>query len=121
MRTAYCPKSHVELASEYAGRPYGHVPGHQWHDVDVVISERDGRFRCHVVESTGSSQGRGADQEHNRTEVIGRGDSITEAADNARQMAVDADVHLAYLTSALSLAVDAAEEALADVAVGGAV
>ena len=48
------PTSHTELASESAGKSYGHyghAPGHQYHDVDVVISAKGERFRVHVVES----------------------------------------------------------------------
>lgn len=112
MRTAYCPKSHVELANESAGKDYGHVPGHQYHDVDVVVSERGEKFRCHVVESWGSAQG--YDEEHGRREAIGRGDSIRGAIDDARGRAKDAGIECEYLEQALSLAEDSAEEAWAD-------
>lgn len=111
-RTAYAPKSHEELASETAGKPYGHVPGHQYHDADCVISRRGGKFRCHIVESWGSAQGH--DEEHGRLEVIGRGDSIRAAAAEAVSRANAAGMLAEYLTRAVSLAEDAAEEKLAD-------
>ena len=109
-QTAYCPKSHTELASVTAGKPYGHVPGHRYHDVDVVISTRDGSsFRVHVCEHMGSAQGR--DEEHDRREVVGRGGSIGSACDNARIMAKDAGIVCEYFAQALSQAQDEAEEA----------
>lgn len=111
MRTAYCPKSHVELSNESAGKPYGHVPGHQYHDVDVVVSRKGDKFRCHVVESWGSAQG--YDEEHGRREVIGRGDSIGECVADARDRAGSAGIVCEYLETALSLAEDAAEENVA--------
>lgn len=112
MRTAYCPKSHVELASESSGKAYGHVPGHQYHDVDVVISERSGKFRCHVVESWGSAQG--YDEEHGRREAIGRGETIRAAVSDARTRSRDSGITCEYLEQALSMAEDAAEESFAD-------
>ena len=108
MRTAYSPKSHRELSDVTVGEEYGHVPGHHYHDVDVVISERRGKYRCHVVESWGSSQG--YDEEHGRREVIGRGDSIEAAADDARRESVSAGIECEYLVQAVSLSVDAAIE-----------
>jgi hypothetical protein len=112
MRTAYCPKSHTEQSSESAGKAYGHVPGHQYHDVDVVVSviERaDGdKFRCHVVESWGSAQG--YDEEHGRREAIGRGESIREVCRDARSRAEQAGIDCEYLEQAMSKAEDTAEE-----------
>jgi hypothetical protein len=115
MRTAYCPKSHEELADRSAGNEYGHVPGHQYHDVDVVISTRGGKYRVQVVESWGSCQG--YNEEHGRREVIGRGDTIREAVADARDAAQQADISISYLTQALSRAEDDAEEKLADASV----
>lgn len=70
MRTAYCPKTHRELASTSVGTEHGHVAGHNYNDVDVVISQSlDGRFRCHIVESWGSAQG--YDIENGRREARG--------------------------------------------------
>jgi hypothetical protein len=111
MRTAYCPKSHTELSSESAGAAYGHVPGHQYHDVDVVVSERSGKYRCHVVEVWGSAQG--YDEEHGRKEAIGRGETIREACSEARSRAREAGIECQYLEQAMSKAEDVAEEAVA--------
>jgi hypothetical protein len=112
MLTAYAPKTHNKLADACAGVPYGHVPGHQYHDVDVVISRsRSGRFRCHAVESWGSAQGCRSYQEHGRIEVIGRGDDIREACEDAMDRGQQAGMHVSYLTSALAAAEDEAEEA----------
>ena len=113
MRTAYCPKSHDELASITKGGEYGHVPGHQYHDVDVVLSRRGDKYRCHIVESWGSAQG--YDEEHGRREVIGRGDSIRECIDDAKQNAVAVGMdECQYLAQAICCAEDAAEEFVAD-------
>lgn len=112
MRTAYCPTTHEELAKTRAGKPYGHVPGHQYHDVEVVVSRRGGKYRCHVVESWGSAQG--YDEEHGRREAIGRGESIAECVADGRRRAGAAGIDCEYLESALSLAEDEAEELLAD-------
>ena len=118
MRTAYCPTSHEELASESVGVPYGHVPGHQYHDVDVVISVRNkvagGGYRVHIVESWGSAQG--FDEEHGRREVIGRGGSIRAAIVDTRERVVRATITVEFFEQALSLAEDAAEEAAANAA-----
>ena len=112
MRTAYCPKSHEELASESTGNAYGHVPGHQYRDVDVVVSRKGDKYRVHVVESWGSAQG--YDEEHGRREAIGRGDSIREAISNARRRAKDCGIETEYLEQSLCKAEDAAEEAISE-------
>jgi len=107
-----CPKRHRQLGSASVGNEYGHVPGHTYHDVDVLISisAANNKIRCLVRESGGSSQGR-YDEEHGHTQVIGRGDSIREAVGDARQRALNADIERSYLEQALSLAEDEAEEA----------
>ena len=114
MKTAHCPKSHTYLATESAGTEYGHVPGHQYHDVDVCVSRTpQGGYRVHVVESWGSAQG--YDEEHGRREAIGRGDSVEDAAENATDRASRAGIETEYLTQAMSKAEDTALEALATV------
>ncbi len=111
MRTAYCPKTHTELASESSGKAYGHVPGHQYHDVDVVVSQaKNDTYRVHVCESWGSAQG--YDEEHGRREAIGRGDSIESAISDARQRAKDAGIECEYLEQSLSKAEDTALESV---------
>jgi len=112
MRTAYCPKTHRELASVSIGTEYGHVPGHQYHDVDVVISQsRDGTHRCHIVDSWGSAQG--YDEEHGRIEATGRGASIGAAASEAKAIGLEANMDTRYLAQAVSKAIDEATEAAA--------
>jgi hypothetical protein len=99
-RTTYCPKSHEELASVSVGKPYGHTPGHKYHDVDALVSSKGDKFRCHVVESWGSAQG--YDEEHGRREVTGRGGSVVEAIAVAERFAKAAGIDDGYLASALS-------------------
>jgi len=110
MRTAYCPKSHDELAKESAGKPYGHVPGHHYLDCDVVVSRKGDKFRVHIVESWGSCQG--YDEEHGRREAIGRGESIGQAIMDARKRAKDCGIGIEFLEQSLSKAEDTAEEAI---------
>lgn len=113
MRTAYAPKSHVVLASKSAGNDYGHVPGHQYHDVDCVVSRsKSGRIRVHLCESWGSAQG--YDEEHGRREVIGRGVSVREAIDDARCRSKEAGIVCEWLEQSLTQAEDEAEEATMD-------
>jgi hypothetical protein len=114
-RTVKSPKSHIDLAYAYAGDAYGHVPGHQYHDVDVLISQGKHVVRVQIVESWGSAQG--YDQEHGRKTVTARGDTIRRVAADAERMAVRAGMADKYLVQALSAAIDEAEElALAPVA-----
>jgi hypothetical protein len=108
MRTAYSPDTHEQLAYESAGVAYGHVPGHNYHDVDVAVSRKGDKFRVHVVESWGSAQG--YDEEHGRREAIGRGESIYSAIANARSRAKDCGITCEYLEQALCKAEDTAEE-----------
>ena len=119
MRTAYCPNTHRELAKTSKGEKYGHVPGHNYHDVDVVISQsRDGKFRCHIVESWGSAQGN-YDQEHGRIEATGRGETIEAAANEAKEahiaiaghlIELEAGMETSYLAQAVAKAIDEATE-----------
>lgn len=113
MRTAYCPKSHGKLAEASAGVAFGHVPGHQYRDVDVVVSvSATMAIRVHVCESWGSCQGH--DEEHGRREVVGRGQSVQEACNTAMSRAIAAGIGREYLTQALSQAEDAATEEMED-------
>jgi len=111
-RTTQAPKSHTELGFASAEVPFGHVAGHRYLDVNVVVSKRGGRYRCLVVETFGSAQG--FDDEEGRIEVIGRGDSIAEAVRVARERALEAQINSVLLVRALSLAEDEAEEAADD-------
>ena len=93
-----------------AGKEYGHVPGHQYHDVDVTIRRtRNGRWSVEVLETLGSAQG--YDEEHSRKKVIGRSDHLAEAVRDARQRAKNACIGPDYVEEALSEAEDKASEA----------
>ena len=102
-------KKLVKIASACEGKIYGHVPGHQYHDVYVTIFRRAGGYRCCVAETWGSCQG--YDEEHGRREVSGRGESIHGAVEDARRLAENAGIDEEYLTTALSSAEDEAEDA----------
>jgi|GEM_PF-2905994 len=99
-----------------AGKAYGHVPGHQYHDVDATISRtRKGNWTVEILETWGSCQGyRNGDelvQEHGRKKVIGHGDEMSSAIDNARQRAKAADIGPDYIEQAISSAEQDATEA----------
>jgi len=118
---ASCPKTHTELGRGSSGKPYGHCPGHQYWDVDVTISvSRSGRYQVQAVEVQGSSQGSGCDQEHGRLSVVGRGDSIQEAASDAETRAGACGLHKTYFVAALDEAVDEAYETLDEAVVDAA-
>jgi hypothetical protein len=96
------------------GEPYGHIPGHQYQDVDVEVTRsRRGTWRIEVLETWGSCQGR--DEEHGRKRVIGRGETLSDAAADAEAKAEKAEMHKAYTIQAISQAVaEAEDEAEAD-------
>jgi hypothetical protein len=37
-----------------AGKPYGHVPGHDYHDVDCMLREQRGGYVCVLTETWGT-------------------------------------------------------------------
>lgn len=58
----------TKAKSYYAGRPYGHVPGHHYLDADLCVTAR-----CASITITwGSAQGQGCDEEHGRVEYSAR-------------------------------------------------
>jgi hypothetical protein len=65
-----------------AGKPYGHVPGHTYHDVEV---EASGKLATLAV-VWGSAQG--YDEEHGRREYARRGSSLIDALDAVRDAAL---------------------------------
>lgn len=70
-----------------AGRPYGHVPGHSYRDVDI---EAEGRIASLTI-TWGSAQG-SYDEEHGRREYARRGSDIAGAIESVREAALeDAD------------------------------
>jgi hypothetical protein len=94
-------------ATGSAGKVYGHVPGHQYHDVDVTIRRtRNGLWTVEILETWGSAQG--YDEEHGRKKVIGRGDSLESAVRDARQRATSASIGPDYIEEAISAAEDEA-------------
>lgn len=93
MSTVYCPANHVLLSQSSVGTPYGHVHGHRYHDVDVLISRSTKRYRCHVVETWGVGRVVGRDREEGRIAVVGRGDSAREAVSEAQSAAYRAGVN----------------------------
>jgi len=73
----------------FAGRPYGHVPGHTYLDVEVF---RAGRGYCLLI-VWGSAQGGDYDQEHGREEYARLSlDAVREAALEAHIGAGEAEV-----------------------------
>ena len=72
------------------GTPYGHVPGHNYRDVEITITQTRGRWTVRALESWGSAQG--YDEEHGRKEVIGRGDTLAEAERDCRELAMSAQI-----------------------------
>lgn len=100
------PKGHVEVGSGRASND--HYPGRPYHHVKVVVSRRGAAYRCRVLETWGSDQG--YLEEHDRSEVIGRGSSVAEAAAEAKALTQEAGIDGGMLAHALSKAVDEAEE-----------
>ena len=102
------------VASACRGAAYGHVPGHQYHDVEVGIGRRGSVYRAAVLETWGSCQG--YDEEHGRRKVVARSTSWREALDGALSQARGAGIGTEepvseYLARAASACRDEAEEA----------
>jgi hypothetical protein len=99
------------IADSSVGNEYGHVPGHQYHDVEVGIGQRGQTFRVVILETWGSAQG--YDEEHGRNKVVARGtdwqDALREAVGRAQSVGIDAK----YMVQAVSEAEDAMHEAMA--------
>lgn len=113
MTTTYCPTSHEILASlTLFSKDFGHAQGKNYHDFDVMLStrnKRENRYRVMVVEHWGTTLGH--DQEAGRRTVIGHGDSLRAAINDAKALAVEANISLEHLTQALSKAEDEVIEA----------
>jgi hypothetical protein len=92
-----------------ARKPYGHIPGHHYHDVDVWTQRKaNGRWFVIVLETWGNCQGH--DEEHGQRQICGRGNSLAAAEAQAEQLAKTADINREYLAQALSQAASEAEE-----------
>lgn len=95
----------ITLAEATVGTPYGHVPGHSFHDVTVKVTQRGAMYRCVIVEVWGSAQG--FDQVQGRKRVSGNATDWAEAMLTARERAEDTDIDQDLLTQAFSEAEDA--------------
>ena len=91
------------------GTPYGHVPGHQYHDVDVSISDnfdplgqRTLKHRVEILEVWGSAQG--CDEEHGRNRIVAIDADLDEAVRIASSRADTAGMRKEYVVQALSQA-----------------
>lgn len=106
------------IAEGCSGRNYGHVPGNNYHDVEVGVGRKGGQYRAVVVETWGSAQG--YDEEHGRRKVVARGtdprDVLAECVARAHRAGIgDAgkDDDGPYLPLALSQCEDELENSLA--------
>ena len=109
MRESKMRKNKVasEIYSGTAGTAYGHVPGHNYHDVDCEIRRsRLGGWQCTLTETWGSAQG--YDEEHGRNESTGIGETPSDAATEALD-GIDED-SVKYARAALAQALRASEE-----------
>jgi len=85
------------------GTAYGHVPGHQYHDVDVTVTRsRKGVWTISVLETWGSAQG--YDEEHGRRKVVIKDNDLHEACVRARTSAEEAGIETEYLEQSLTQA-----------------
>lgn len=55
-----------------AGAPYGHVPGHHYHDVDVSCEADGSGSGAEAIETWGSCQGLYSEEEHGCQEIAAR-------------------------------------------------
>lgn len=100
------------LAESEKGTPYGHVPGHQYHDVAVTIGKRGEKIRVEVVEVWGSAQG--YDEEHGRNRVVAIDADLDAAVRIANSRSKEAGIREDYMIQALSTAHADAVDALSD-------
>ncbi len=93
-----------EVAEGTAGTPYGHVPGHQFHDVIVTIShDRDAnKFRAHVLEKWGSDQG--YEEIHGSNEVSANDREWQTALLTVEERAREAGIEIPKLVQAIDAA-----------------
>lgn len=90
------------IAEAENGKPYGHVPGHQYHDVKVTIGKRGKKIRVDVFEVWGSAQG--YDEEHGRNRVVAIDTDLDSAVRIANSRAKEAGIREDYMIQALSIA-----------------
>jgi len=105
------------IAEGSAGREYGHVPGHSYHDVTVGIGKKDAQYRAVALETWGSAQE--CDEEEGRRQVVARGsdprDVLAVCAARARAAGLNTAscVRGPWLPLALRECEDALKDALA--------
>lgn len=103
----------TKIAEEEIGVPFGHVPGHQYHDVEAAVMTRGEKIRVVILETWGSAQG--YDEEHGRHKVVAIDTELSLAIQTARERAKEAEVCPEFLVQALSQvesdAIDALEQA----------
>lgn len=93
-----------------AGKPYGHVPGHTYRDVEIEAK----RDRAKLTITWGSAQG--YDEEHGREEYSARGRDLVDAIERVRdealaEQAEDDDAVRKYIHTASARAIEEAEAA----------
>lgn len=101
----------TDVASGSKGTKYGHVPGHQFHDVDVTIQHGAKGYRVEVIETWGSAQG--YDEVHGRNRVVAIDPDLEAAVRIASSRAQQAGMRQEYLVQALSTAHADAVDAMA--------
>lgn len=79
------------------GKEYGHVPGHQYHDVDGTLTKTRYGWRCELVETWGSAQGQ--DEEHGRNTASGRAESPYKAVERAKAEAEEVEMERRYVVA----------------------
>lgn len=98
------------IATSTAGKPYGHVPGHQYHDVKVAVGKRGAFYRAIALETRGACQG--DDEEHDRKKVVARSEDSKEVLAEVMLRARAAGLNSVYLEQAGSQCEDALAEFL---------
>ena len=98
------------IASITVGKPYGHVPGHQYHDVKVEVGKRGAFYRAVALETRGACQG--DDEEHNRKKVVARSEDPKEVFAEVMLCARAAGLNSVYLEQAGSQCEDELKEFL---------
>ena len=100
----------IKIGDARKGTEFGHVPGHQYHDVEVTISQSGEALRVTVLETWGSAQD--GDKEHGRNSVVAIDGDLATAVIIATARAHDAGIRKEYLIQALSIAQANAFDAL---------
>lgn len=98
------------VANVTESKEYGHVPGHRYHDVKVVIEKLSSDWRVRVVETFGSCQGNFNYVEDHRNSVVYVSSDLEDAVDTVQEMADKAGIERKYSEMALA---QAQSEALA--------